>query len=38
MQYTFVSANNGAYRTYKKIIDTQYSKGQIPKGSKVQDI
>ena len=37
-QYTFVSANNGAFRTYKKIIDTQYINRRIPKGSKVEDL
>lgn len=38
VQYTFVSANNGADRTYKKVIDKQYIKRKIPKGSKVDDL
>jgi hypothetical protein len=33
-QYTFVSANNGAFRTYKKVIDTQYINRRVPKGAK----
>lgn len=38
VQYTFVSANNGADRTYKKVIDTQYINHRIPKGSKVNNL
>lgn len=38
VQYTFVSANNGADRTYKKVIDKQNIKRKIPKGSKVDDL
>lgn len=37
-QYTFVSANNGAFRTYRKIIDTQYINRKIPKGSIADDL
>jgi hypothetical protein len=33
-----VSANNGAFRTYKKVIDTQYINRKIPKGSQVDDL
>ena len=37
-QYTFVSANNGAYRTYKKVLDSQYINRKVPKGSRVEDL
>lgn len=37
-QYTFVSANNGAFRTYQTILSTQYINRKIPKGSKVDEL
>lgn len=38
MQYTFVSANNGAFRTYKKVVDSQHIAKKVPKGSKATDL
>jgi hypothetical protein len=38
VQYTFVSANNGADRTYKKTIDSQYIDQSIPKRTKVENM
>jgi hypothetical protein len=38
VQYTFVSANNGADRTYKKVVDTQYIKQAIPKKTRAENM
>jgi hypothetical protein len=38
VQYTFVSANNGADRTYKKVVDTQYIDARVPRSTRQQDM
>lgn len=38
VQYTFISANNGVSRTYRKVIDAQYQNTKVMKGEIVDNI
>lgn len=38
VQYTFISANNGVSRTYRKVIDRQYCNNRVDKGQNIDDI
>ena len=38
VQYTFISANNGVSRTYRKVIDRQYCNTRVGKGESLDNI